>query len=186
MICSLKIDKTLLPKGVEIADSDWQQVPQSVLALIVLLLKIIDALTAKLGLDSATSNRPPSTDPPFLKKNRDVKPETAKGKPGARKGHQGYRQPLLEPTETRPVPPGSNCPRLFCRYCTLSFSKAAASRVVRSAKALSPTNTATASGHGLPHWSPKLPALRETAATPSGPFVPPCLASASASVHCRN
>jgi len=104
--CSLKIDKTLLPKGVEIADSDWQQVPQSVLALIALLLKIIEALTAKLGLDSATSNRPPSTDPPFLKKNRDVKPETAKGKPGARKGHQGYRQPLLEPTETRPVPPG--------------------------------------------------------------------------------
>ena len=106
MTCSLKIDKTLLPKGVEIADSVWQQVPQSVLALIALLLKIIEALAAKLGLDSATSNRPPSTDPPFLKKKRQVKPESAKGKPGARKGHKGYRQPLLEPTETRPVHPG--------------------------------------------------------------------------------
>lgn len=106
MNCST-VDKTLLPKGVEIADNDWQRVPQSVIALILLLLKTIEELTARLQLDSATSNRPPSTDKPFAKKNRGAKPETSgKGKPGARKGHKGYRQALLEATDITPVHPG--------------------------------------------------------------------------------
>ncbi|OGW37807.1 MAG: hypothetical protein A2X58_02090 [Nitrospirae bacterium GWC2_56_14] len=107
MNCST-VDKTLLPKGVEIADNDWQRVPPSVIALILLLLKTIEELTARLKLDSATSNRPPSTDKPFAKKNRGAKPETSgKGKPGARKGHKGYRQALLEPTDITPVHPGA-------------------------------------------------------------------------------
>lgn len=76
MNCST-VDKTLLPKGVEIAENDWQRVPQSVIALILLLLKTIEELTARLKLDSATSNRPPSTDKPFAKKNRGAKPETS-------------------------------------------------------------------------------------------------------------
>ena len=94
----------LLPKGVEIADSDWQRAPQSVIALVLLLLKIIEELTARLKRDSSNSNRPSSTDNIFAPKKR--KPEESKkGKPGARKGHKGHRQPLLEPIETRHVEP---------------------------------------------------------------------------------
>jgi transposase len=103
----LPIDKTLLPKGVDVPDEDLQRLPQSVIALILLLLKTIEELTAKLKRDSSNSNRPSSTDAIFTGKKRKLKTEeeSKKGKPGARKGHIGHRQMLLEPTETIPVPP---------------------------------------------------------------------------------
>lgn len=64
-----------------------------------------EILQARLAQDSTNSSRPPSSNSPFKKE-----PSTGeKGKPGARKGHPGHRQKLLDPTETLPVEPG-NCP----------------------------------------------------------------------------
>lgn len=122
MSSSSAIDKALLPKGVEIADSDWQQVPPSVIALILLLLKTIEDLTARLKRDSTNSNRPPSTDNIFSSdKKRKTKSEEPgkKGKPGGKKGHKGHRQVLLAPTETRHILPGPcTCGEEDCRNLT--------------------------------------------------------------------
>jgi transposase len=64
-------------------------------------------LEARVQRHSANSDRPPSADPPW------VKPPTSrapKGTPGARPGHLGHRQALLEPTEVIEIqPPACGC-----------------------------------------------------------------------------
>jgi len=58
-------------------------------------------------LQPANANRPPSTDPPWVKPHTS---STPKGTPGARPGHLGHRQALLEPTEVIEVqPPACGC-----------------------------------------------------------------------------
>lgn len=99
-----------LPQGLPISEEDWKQTPPAVRALVlqqyellVKLVKRIEELEARIGQNSQNSNRPPSSDPPYQRANR--KKSKGKQEPGAKKGHQGHRQTLLEPTKTVPVPP---------------------------------------------------------------------------------
>ncbi len=97
-----------LPEGLEISDEDWQKTPPSIRKLLLYLLeenirvrKRIEELEDRLSQDSKNSNRPPSSDSPYEKR----KEEEKNGKPGAKKGHQGHRRVMLEPTETVPLKP---------------------------------------------------------------------------------
>jgi transposase len=70
---------------------------------ISMLRKRIDELESRLNTNSTNSNKPPSSDNPFSKPARQI--SSKNGKPGAKKGHKGIRQLLLEPTEIKPVHP---------------------------------------------------------------------------------
>jgi transposase len=67
------------------------------------LKKRIEALEAKLNANSSNSSKPPSSDPPFAKAPK--KKTDRKGKAGAKKGHKGARQQMLEPTERKELFP---------------------------------------------------------------------------------
>jgi len=93
-----------------VPDEDWQQTPPSVRSLVSRLQQIIaqlvervEELEARLGQNSQNSSRPPSSDPPQQRAKR--KKSKGKGKPGAKKGHKGCQQSVLEPSKTVPVPP---------------------------------------------------------------------------------
>jgi transposase len=108
------LDRTLLPPHIVITAQDLQNTPPAILALLEYLLqenmalkkqveaqgRQIEELRARLNLNSGNSSRPPSTDSPYKSK------ETGKNKKsGAKKGHKGYRQTLLAPTETKLIKP---------------------------------------------------------------------------------
>lgn len=115
------IEKDLLPEGAKITDEDIEKTPPGVLKLLVYLLeenrrlkKRIEELEARLKRDSSNSNRPPSSDSPF-KKDNSGKTEK-KGKAKSLKRRKGYRQKMLDPTETRdiyPEPCICGCDRFF-------------------------------------------------------------------------
>jgi len=90
---------TPLPQELGIPVSDWQWTPTTVQDEFLSLLKRIDALEARLNRNSSNSSRPPSTDSAAKKRER-RKPTTERRKPGAKPGHPGHRQTLLEPTTT--------------------------------------------------------------------------------------
>lgn len=94
---SLARQSTPLPQGLGIAESDWQRTPTTVQDEFLSLLKRVDALEARLHRDSTNSGRPPSTDSAAKKRNRRT-PTTERHKPGAKPGHLGHQQTLLEPT----------------------------------------------------------------------------------------
>jgi transposase len=79
--------------------SDWQQVPPSVQAFNLTLLRRIEALEAKLSENSQNSSRPPSSDSPYRKPRPQTKSAKRNKRRGARKGHKGARRVLLDPTE---------------------------------------------------------------------------------------
>ncbi len=87
------------------SEEDWQQTPRPVQAFLVALVKRIEELERRLNQDSNNSSRPPSSDSPFKKKA----PKEKRRKSGAKKGHQGHRQVMLEPTETVHVKPERCC-----------------------------------------------------------------------------
>jgi transposase len=98
-----------LPAGLPLDAVSWEQTLLMMHQLIVLLFVVIQqqtariaALEARLSQNSRTSDRPPSSDPPFV-----TKPSfsTTKGTPGAKPGHSGHRQALLAPTEIIEVKP---------------------------------------------------------------------------------
>jgi transposase len=62
----------------------------------------IAALEARVSQNSSNSDRPPSSDPPFVKQ---PSPSTRKGTPGAKPAHPGHRQALLVPIEIITVKP---------------------------------------------------------------------------------
>jgi transposase len=66
----------------------------------------IAVLETHLQQRSRTSDRPPSSDPPYEK--RPARAGT-QGKPGAKQGHRGHQQALLAPTEVIEVKP-ERCP----------------------------------------------------------------------------
>jgi transposase len=107
-----------LPEGLPLDPTSWEQTPLVVQQLVIHLLTVIQqqeeriktlearmaALEARGQQNSRNSDRPPSSDPPW------VKPKTCgetKGFPGARPGHLGHRQALLAPTEVIEVHPSS-------------------------------------------------------------------------------
>jgi transposase len=79
-----------------------RQVIVQLLAVIQQQTARIAALEARLSQNSRNSDRPPSSDPPFV-----IRPSssTTKGTPGAKPGHPGHRQALLAPTEIIEVAP---------------------------------------------------------------------------------
>jgi transposase len=110
-----------LPKGLPLDPTTWEQTPVVVQELVIHLLAMtrqqeeqirtlearMAALEARVQRHSANANRPPSADPPWVKPHTS---STPKGTPGARPGHLGHRQALLEPTEVIAVqPPACGC-----------------------------------------------------------------------------
>ena len=109
-----------LPAGLPVDAATWEQTPLVVQHLVVHLLAVTQQqaeqiqtlqarmaeLEARLQQRSCNSDRPPSSDPP------DEKPTArpgGQGKPGAKPGHPGHRQTLLEPTQVIEVEPPA-CP----------------------------------------------------------------------------
>jgi transposase len=99
-----------LPAGLPLDTASWEQTPLVVRQAVVQLLAVIQqqeariaALEARLSQHSRNSDRPPSSDPPFVTR---LSSSTMKGTPGAKLGHPGHRQALLEPTEVIAVTPG--------------------------------------------------------------------------------
>lgn len=95
---------------------EWQLLPDPVRAYILALHKRVDELEARLNQNSQNSSRPPSSDSPY-RKPRTSKKKAARKKrrAGARKGHKGSRQVLLEPTEVidiKPQPCSCGCAEL--------------------------------------------------------------------------
>jgi transposase len=87
------------PKELGIPAEDWHQTPLSVRVGLLPLLKRLEALEARLPKGSSNSRRPPSTDAPSTKRQR--RTQTAeRRKAGAKPGHPGHQQVLLEPTAT--------------------------------------------------------------------------------------
>jgi transposase len=110
-----------LPDGLPLDPTSWEQTPLVVQELVIHLLAVIRqqeermstleariaALEAQRQLNSSNSDRPPSSDPPWVKQKTPGQPQ---GAPGARPGHPGHRQALLEPTEVIEVqPPACGC-----------------------------------------------------------------------------
>jgi transposase len=79
-----------------------RQVVVQLLAVIQQQQARIAALEARVSQHSSNSDRPPSSDPPFVKPSSSA---PTKGPPGAKPGHPGHRQVLLEPTEIIEVTP---------------------------------------------------------------------------------
>jgi transposase len=96
-IVSNGLDPAPLPEGLGISIQDWQQTPTNVRHQFCFLLKRVEALEARLQRDSSNSSRPPSTDSPATKRQRRT-PVAERRKPGAKPGHPGHQQVLLEPT----------------------------------------------------------------------------------------
>jgi transposase len=107
-----------LPEGLPLDAASWEQTPPVVQQLVMQLLTVIGQqeerirvlegrmaeLEARGQRNSSNSDRPPSSDPPWVKAKT---PGETKRTPGARPGHPGHRQALLEPTEVievRPAP----------------------------------------------------------------------------------
>jgi transposase len=98
-----------LPAGLPLDATSWEQTPLVVRQVVVQLLAVIQqqqariaALDARVSQTSRNSDRPPSSDPPFVKPSSS---SPTKGTPGAKPGHPGHRQALLEPTEVIEVTP---------------------------------------------------------------------------------
>ncbi|MDH5299525.1 MAG: IS66 family transposase, partial [Desulfobulbaceae bacterium] len=74
------------------------QIIQFLLAKVERLEKRVEELEAKLNRNSTNSNQPPSADSPYAKGK-------ANGEKKTRKPRRGHRQQMLEPTETKAIPP---------------------------------------------------------------------------------
>ena len=102
-------DSIPLPDGLPLDAATWEQTPMAVRQLIVQQedrLRTLEAriaeLEARLQQRSRNSDRPPSSDPPYEKPPAR---SGAQGRPGAKPGHPGQRQALLEPTQVIEVKP---------------------------------------------------------------------------------
>jgi transposase len=101
------------PDGLPLDAATWEQTPLVVRQLVVQQgerIRTLEArlaeLEARLQQRSRNSDRPPSSDPPYEKPTAR---SGAQGRPGAKPGHPGHRQALLEPTQVIAVKPEA-CP----------------------------------------------------------------------------
>jgi transposase len=93
----LQLDPVPLPDGLSIPAEDGRETPINVRHQVLSLLKQVEALAARLHRDSSNASRPPSTDSLLKKRQRRVQ-ASERRKPGAKPGHPGHHQGLLEPT----------------------------------------------------------------------------------------
>lgn len=107
------ISKDDLPPFSEV---DWQLTPKAVRLFLLRLHALVgeveqlrrevERLKGVVRSDSSNSSKPPSSDSPYTKGKSPGKPHR---KRGAKKGHKGHRQAMLDPTETRHLKP-TQCP----------------------------------------------------------------------------
>jgi transposase len=103
-----------LPNGLPVDTPSWKQTLVVVQPLVIHLLAVIrqqeeqiKTLGARGQRNSSNADRPPSSDPPWVKSKI---PSQPKGPPGVKAGHPGHRQVLLEPTEVIEArPPACGC-----------------------------------------------------------------------------
>jgi transposase len=102
---SIKIERNF-------SDADWEATPKAVQDHILTLEKLIldllskaeqleqrvEQLESQKNKNSRNSSKPPSSDNPYQSPQVSDKSRKPKGKAGGKKGHQGHRQKLLEPT----------------------------------------------------------------------------------------
>jgi transposase len=98
-------------------DDDWQATPEPVKqyirtleeTIVQLLSKIdqlekrIEVLENKSNKNSQNSSKPPSSDSPYKRPEKKI--QKSRRKRGAQKGHKGYRQKQLKPTEKNQIFP---------------------------------------------------------------------------------
>jgi transposase len=100
------------PPGVRQVVLQQQTTIQHLEARIKTLEARIAELEARVQQRSDNSDRPPSSDPPYEKRTARA---GTQGSPGAKPGHPGHRQVLLEPTEVIEVkPPACACGQTAC------------------------------------------------------------------------
>lgn len=94
----------------------WEGLPSQVQALILSLRAevaklqaLIQDLRAQLNQNSTNSSRPPSTDPPHIKRRPPTPPSGRKS--GGQPGHARRQRPLLPPGRTLTCKPAQ------CRVC---------------------------------------------------------------------
>jgi transposase len=98
----------------------WEQLPPTAQAAVLALAQhyeqrlaslqaTIDALQQRLGQNSTNSSRPPSTDPPSVKRAPPRPPSGRRN--GGQPGHALHQRPLLPPDHTLPLKPAA------CRHC---------------------------------------------------------------------
>jgi transposase len=106
-----------MPMQRPFSESDWLATPEPVRRYVEALeqriekLEAIDAqvhqrmeqLENRLNQNSQNSSKPPSSDPPYHRPERERR--KSRRRRGGQKGHKGYRQQLLKPTETMTVEP---------------------------------------------------------------------------------
>ena len=90
---------------------DWDHTPAAVQAYVHILhdeltrlRERVEALEARRKQNSATSQRPPSSDAPYKKPLRSASSPTPR-KAGGKPGHPGHRQVLFPPTTVRKLTP---------------------------------------------------------------------------------
>lgn len=98
------------------SEVDWQLTPKAVRLFLLRLHALVgeveqlrrevERLKDVVRSDSSNSSKPPSSDSPYTKGKSPEKPHR---KRGAKKGHRGHRQVMLDPTETRHLKP-TQCP----------------------------------------------------------------------------
>jgi transposase len=101
------------------SEADWQLTPKPIRAYLLnlyaqqqALIRRVEHLEAALQSNSSNSSKPPSSDSPYTKGKSAQK---AHGKPGAKKGHKGHRQAMLDPTQVRHLKP-TQCPCGNCEF----------------------------------------------------------------------
>ena len=97
------LDWAATPEPVKQYIEYLEQTIAALVARVQQLEKRIEQLEVKTKQNSQNSNKPPSSDSPFKKPKH--KGKKSKRKRGGQKGHKGYRQQMLEPTETRMIVP---------------------------------------------------------------------------------
>jgi transposase len=92
--------------------TDWDNTPKPVQEFNVYLVNKISELEhqileleSRLNQNSQNSNRPPSSDSPYDKPSS--KKKKKKRRAGAKKGHKGHKQIMLEPTKEKVIKPES-------------------------------------------------------------------------------
>jgi transposase len=98
-----------VPAGLPLDATSWARTPLVVRQVVIHLLAVIQqqqermaALEARLSQNSRNSDRPPSSDAPYVQR---IARSGARGRPGAKPGHPGHRQAWLAPTEVIEVMP---------------------------------------------------------------------------------
>jgi transposase len=113
----------MIPFKRNFSESDWANTPKSVQKEYLRLEQCVFELTkgneqlekvvhkerTKANKNSSNSDKPPSSDSPYVKRTKS-KTREPKGKPGAKAGHKGHGQKLIKPTHTVKVaPPQCDC-----------------------------------------------------------------------------